>query len=130
LLKANHQAGQVVIEITDDGRGLNRAKIIEKAVQKGLIASPDGLADNEIYNLIFQPGFSTAAQVTNVSGRGVGMDVVRRHIEKLRGRVEIRSALGQGATFLLKTAAHAGHYRRARGGCRAGALYSASVRSS
>jgi two-component system chemotaxis sensor kinase CheA len=102
LLKANHQAGQVVIEITDDGRGLNRAKIIEKAVQKGLIASPDGLADNEIYNLIFQPGFSTAAQVTNVSGRGVGMDVVRRHIEKLRGRVEIRSALGQGATFLLK----------------------------
>ena len=102
LLKANHQAGQVVIEITDDGRGLNRAKIIEKAVQRGLIASADGLADNEIYNLIFQPGFSTAAQVTNVSGRGVGMDVVRRHIEKLRGRIEIRSTVGQGATFLLK----------------------------
>jgi two-component system chemotaxis sensor kinase CheA len=102
LLKANHQAGQVVIEITDDGRGLNRAKIIEKAVQRGLIASADGLADNEIYNLIFQPGFSTAAQVTNVSGRGVGMDVVRRHIEKLRGRIEIRSTVGRGATFLLK----------------------------
>jgi two-component system chemotaxis sensor kinase CheA len=92
----------VVIEITDDGRGLNRAKIIEKAVQKGLIASEDGLSDNEIYNLIFQPGFSTAAQVTNVSGRGVGMDVVRRHIEKLRGRIEIRSTVGTGATFLLK----------------------------
>src|SRR5215471_16382588 len=61
LLKANHQAGQVVIEITDDGRGLNRAKILEKAVQRGLIASADGLADNEIYNLIFRPGFSTAA---------------------------------------------------------------------
>jgi two-component system chemotaxis sensor kinase CheA len=102
LLKANHQAGQVVIEITDDGRGLNRAKIVEKAIQKGLIASADGLSDNEIYNLIFQPGFSTAAQVTNVSGRGVGMDVVRRHIEKLRGRIEIRSTVGQGATFLLK----------------------------
>jgi two-component system chemotaxis sensor kinase CheA len=102
LLKANHQAGQVVIEITDDGRGLNRTKIIGKAVQKGLIASADGLSDNEIYNLIFEPGFSTAAQVTNVSGRGVGMDVVRRHIEKLRGRIEIRSTVGAGATFLLK----------------------------
>ncbi len=102
LLKANHQAGQVVIEITDDGRGLNRAKIVEKAVQKGLIASAEGLSDSEVYNLIFQPGFSTAAQVTNVSGRGVGMDVVRRHIEKLRGRIEIRSTVGEGATFLLK----------------------------
>ena len=102
VLKANHQAGQVVIEITDEGRGLNREKIIAKAVQKGLIQSADGLSDNEIYNLIFQPGFSTAAQVTNVSGRGVGMDVVRRHIEKLRGRIEIRSTVGEGATFLLK----------------------------
>jgi two-component system chemotaxis sensor kinase CheA len=102
LLRAHHRAGQVVIEITDDGRGLNRVKIIEKAVQKGLIASADGLSDNEIYNLIFQPGFSTAAQVTNVSGRGVGMDVVRRHIEKLRGRIEIRSTVGAGASFLLK----------------------------
>ena len=102
LLSAHHRAGQVVIEITDDGRGLNRAKIVEKAIQKGLITSPDGLNDNEIYNLIFQPGFTTAAQVTNVSGRGVGMDVVRRHIEKLRGRIEIRSTVGTGATFLLK----------------------------
>ncbi len=102
LLKASHQAGHVVIEITDDGRGLDRAKIVGKAIQKGLIASPEGLSDNEIYNLIFQPGFSTAAEVTNVSGRGVGMDVVRRHIEKLRGRIEIRSTVGKGATFLLK----------------------------
>jgi two-component system chemotaxis sensor kinase CheA len=102
LLKANHQAGQVVIEITDNGRGLNRSKIIDKAIQKGLIESAEDLSDNEIYNLIFRPGFSTAAQVTNVSGRGVGMDVVRRHIEKLRGRIEIRSTMGQGATFLLK----------------------------
>ena len=102
LLKANHQAGQVVIEISDDGRGLDRTKIIQKAQSKGLITTAEGLSDNEIYNLIFQPGFSTAAQVTNVSGRGVGMDVVRRHIEKLRGRIEIRSAVGEGATFLLK----------------------------
>ena len=102
LLKAVHQAGQVVIEISDDGRGLNRQKIVDKAIQKGLIASADGLSDNELYNLIFEPGFSTAALVTNVSGRGVGMDVVRRHIEKLRGRIEIRSTPGQGATFLLK----------------------------
>ena len=102
LLKATHQAGQVVIEIQDDGRGLDREKILAKAMQKGLVSSGDGMTDNEVFNLIFEPGFSTAAQVTSVSGRGVGMDVVRRHIEKLRGRIEIRSVLGQGATFLLK----------------------------
>jgi len=102
LLRAQHRAGQVVIELTDDGRGLDREKILEKASQRGLIASTDTLSDSEIYNLIFEAGFSTAAQVTNVSGRGVGMDVVRRHSEKLRGRIEIRSTPGQGATFLLK----------------------------
>jgi len=102
LLRAHHQAGQVVIEIADDGRGLDRERIIAKAIERGLIASAEGMADNEIYNLIFEPGFSTAASVTNVSGRGVGMDVVRRHIQKLRGRIEIRSAPGQGTTFYLK----------------------------
>jgi two-component system chemotaxis sensor kinase CheA len=102
VLKAFHQAGSVVIEITDDGRGLNRDRIIAKAIEKGLIQSHEGMSDNEIYNLIFQPGFSTAAAVTNVSGRGVGMDVVRKQIEKLRGRIEIRSVLGQGASFFLK----------------------------
>jgi two-component system chemotaxis sensor kinase CheA len=102
LLKAQHQAGQVVIEITDDGRGLDRVKILERAVQKGLVQPDHNLSDNEVYNLIFEPGFTTAAQVTNVSGRGVGMDVVRRHIEKLRGRIESRSTPGKGATFLLK----------------------------
>jgi two-component system chemotaxis sensor kinase CheA len=102
LLKAQHRAGQVVIEITDDGRGLDAAKIKAKAVQKGLISTEKELSENEIYNLIFEPGFTTAAQVTNVSGRGVGMDVVRRHIEKLRGRIEIRSGVGRGTTFLLK----------------------------
>ncbi|HTP36205.1 MAG TPA: chemotaxis protein CheA [Candidatus Acidoferrales bacterium] len=102
LLRAQHRAGQVVIEIADDGRGLDRAAITAKAMQRGLISSADGLSDSDVYNLIFEPGFTTAAQVTNVSGRGVGMDVVRRHIEKLRGRIEIRSTPGQGATFLLK----------------------------
>jgi len=101
-LKAYHQAGQVVVEIADDGRGLERPKIVAKAVERGLIASAEGLSDTDIYNLIFLPGFSTASCVTNVSGRGVGMDVVRKHIEKLRGRVEIRSAPGQGSQFLLK----------------------------
>jgi two-component system chemotaxis sensor kinase CheA len=102
LLRAQHRAGQVVIEIADDGRGLDRSRILDKARQRGLVSPADTLSDNEIYNLIFEPGFTTAAQVTNVSGRGVGMDVVRRHIEKLRGRIEIRSTPGQGASFLLK----------------------------
>jgi len=102
LLKAQHQSGQVVIEIGDDGRGLDAAKIRHKAIQKGLLAPEKELSESEILNLIFEPGFSTAAQVTNVSGRGVGMDVVRRAIEKLRGRIEIRSVAGRGASFLLK----------------------------
>jgi len=102
ILRALHHGGQVVIEIADDGRGLDRDKILEKAIQRGLISSGQGLADSEIYGLIFEPGFSTATQVTNVSGRGVGMDVVRRHIEKLRGRIEIQSQPGMGASFLLK----------------------------
>jgi len=102
LLKAQHLSGQVVIEISDDGRGLDAAKLKAKAVQKGLIAAEKELSENEIFNLIFEPGFTTAAQVTNVSGRGVGMDVVRRHIEKLRGRIEIRSSVGRGSAFLLK----------------------------
>jgi two-component system, chemotaxis family, sensor kinase CheA len=102
LLKAQHQAGLVVIEIADDGRGLDRERIAAKAVEKGLIQTGEGLSDNDVYNLIFEPGFSTAAAVTNVSGRGVGMDVVRKHIEKLRGRIEIRSTRGRGASFFLK----------------------------
>lgn len=101
-LKAQHRAGQVVIEVGDDGRGLNRDKILATAIERGLVASGDGLGDAEVHSLIFEPGFTTAAQVTNVSGRGVGMDVVRRHIEKLRGRIEIRSVPGAGTTFFLK----------------------------
>jgi two-component system chemotaxis sensor kinase CheA len=102
LLKAQHRAGQVVIEVADDGRGLDREKIVGKAVERGLIESGEGRADHEIYNLILEAGFTTAAQVTNISGRGVGMDVVRKQIEKLRGRIEIRSTPGQGASFFLK----------------------------
>jgi two-component system chemotaxis sensor kinase CheA len=101
-LKAQHRAGQVVVEVADDGRGLNRDKIAATAMERSLITSAEGMSDSEVYNLIFEPGFSTAAQVTNVSGRGVGMDVVRRHIEKLRGRIEIRSTPGAGTTFFLK----------------------------
>jgi two-component system chemotaxis sensor kinase CheA len=101
-LRAMHYAGQVLIEISDDGRGLNRAKILDKAVQKGLVPPGEELTDTQAYNLIFEPGFTTAAKVTSVSGRGVGMDVVRKHIEKLRGRIEIRSTPGVGATFFLK----------------------------
>ena len=102
LLRAQHQAGHVVIEIADDGRGLDREKIVARGIERGLIPAGAELSDNDVFNLIFEPGFSTAVQVTNVSGRGVGMDVVRRHIQKLRGRIEIRSIPGQGATFQIK----------------------------
>ena len=101
-LRAHHQSGQVVVEVSDDGRGLDRDKIRAKAIERGLIPADRALSDGENYNLIFEPGFSTAEKVSNVSGRGVGMDVVRRHIEKLRGRIEIRSTPGAGSSFLLK----------------------------
>lgn len=99
-IRAWHQAGYIVIEVSDDGRGLDKEKILAKARSRGLTA--EHLTENEVFNLIFEPGFSTAEQVTDVSGRGVGMDVVRKQIQKLRGRTEIRSAPGQGTTFTLK----------------------------
>jgi two-component system chemotaxis sensor kinase CheA len=102
FLRASHQAGQIVIEVSDDGRGLDRKRILDKAVDRGLVAPGTPLSDHEIYHLIFQPGFSTAERVTDVSGRGVGMDVVRKQVEKLRGRIDISSRAGQGSTFLLK----------------------------
>jgi two-component system, chemotaxis family, sensor kinase CheA len=101
-LAAYHQGGQIVVEISDDGRGLDREKILNKAIQKGLVEPGAHLSEQEIFNLIFEPGFSTAAQVTDISGRGVGMDVVRKNIQKLRGRIEIQSKVGQGTTFFLK----------------------------
>jgi len=101
-LSARHHAGEIHIEVADDGRGLDRDRILSKAVEKGIVSPNDQLTDNEIYGLIFRPGFSTAEKVTEVSGRGVGMDVVWKHLEHLRGRVEIRSAKGKGARFLLR----------------------------
>ena len=101
-LNAFHQGGNIVIEIMDDGQGLNTQKIREKAIKNGLISENDDLNDNEINELIFLPGFSTADQVSDLSGRGVGMDVVRRNIEALSGSVEVASAPGVGSTFTIR----------------------------
>jgi two-component system chemotaxis sensor kinase CheA len=104
-LKAYHSGGSIVIEIADDGRGLRREKILAKAREKGLVpadADETSIPDSEVFSLIFLPGFSTAEKVTDISGRGVGMDVVRRNIEALRGKIEIRSTPGKGTTFLLR----------------------------
>lgn len=101
-LNAYHEAGGIVIEVADDGGGLNRDRILAKAREKGLIQAGDVLSDSEVWSLIFEPGFSTADQVSNLSGRGVGMDVVRRNIEALRGTVEIESHAGQGSTFRIR----------------------------
>lgn len=100
-LSAYHQGGSIVIEIGDDGRGLNRDAILKKANERGILKPGEILADGEIYNLIFAPGFSTAQKVTEISGRGVGMDVVRRNIEAMRGRVTITSVPGAGSTFKM-----------------------------
>nr|WP_298165035.1 chemotaxis protein CheA [uncultured Pseudomonas sp.] len=101
-LNAYHDAGSIVIEVADDGGGLNKAKILRKAVERGLVAEGQSLADKDIFNLIFEPGFSTAEQVSNLSGRGVGMDVVKRNITALRGSVELDSAEGQGTTLRIR----------------------------
>jgi len=101
-LKAYHRSGNIVIEIMDDGRGLNREKILKKAVSTGLIRQEDKLSDAEIDNLIFHPGFSTAEKVTEISGRGVGTDVVKSKVEKLRGTIEVRSVNDKGSTFFLR----------------------------
>jgi len=102
LLKAAHQAGHILIQISDDGRGLDHKKILRKAREKGLIEANAQLSEAEIFNLIFLPGFSTADKITDVSGRGVGMDVVRKHLQKLRGRVDVHSRPGEGTSFLMK----------------------------
>lgn len=100
-LKAYHRGGNIVVEISDDGRGLNRERIIEKAKVNGLITGDGKLSDDEINQLIFHPGFSTAKEVSDISGRGVGMDVVKKSIEKLRGRVDIQTMPGKGSTFII-----------------------------
>ena len=101
-LAAYHQAGMIVVEVSDDGRGLDRVKILRKAQERGLVEPNAHLSDTDVSNLIFEPGFSTAEQVTDVSGRGVGMDVVRKQIQKLRGRVDIASRAGRGTTLFMK----------------------------
>ncbi len=102
LLKAEHAGGRVVITIRDDGSGLNREAILAKAIDRGLVQPDEELEDKDVLNLIFLPGFSTARQVTDISGRGVGMDVVKQALEKLRGTVEIASEPGLGTTFTIK----------------------------
>ncbi|KTF13286.1 chemotaxis protein CheA [Pseudoalteromonas sp. H105] len=101
-LNAFHQGGNIVIEIMDDGQGLNTQKIKEKAIANGVISDTDELSDKEINELIFMAGFSTADAVSDLSGRGVGMDVVRRNIESLNGSVEVASAPGVGSTFTIR----------------------------
>ena len=100
-LKAYHRGGHIVIEIIDDGRGLDKDKLLAKAIEKGLIEENNLLTDKQIFELIFMPGFSTAEQLTDISGRGVGMDVVRRNIQSLGGNIEIISELGKGTTIAI-----------------------------
>lgn len=101
-LNALHDAGSIVIEVSDDGAGLNREKILAKAIERGIVKEDQQLSDNEIYNLIFEAGFSTKDEVSNLSGRGVGMDVVRRNIQDLRGTVSIHSEFGKGARMRIR----------------------------
>lgn len=102
MLRAYHQAGNIVIEIVDDGKGLNKTKIRKKAIEAGVITPDQELSEQDIFRLIFHPGLSTADKITDVSGRGVGMDVVRKNVEQLRGRIDIASTEGVGSTFTIR----------------------------
>jgi len=102
LLNAFHESGSIVIEVCDDGGGLKKERILQKAIERGLIGENHNLSDKEIFNLIFEPGFSTAEQVSNLSGRGVGMDVVKRNIVSLRGTVDLESVEGEGTTVRIR----------------------------
>ena len=101
-LKVRHQAGHIVIEITDDGKGLNKAKILRKARDAGIVREGQELSEQDIFRLIFHAGLSTAEKLTDVSGRGVGMDVVRKNVEALRGQIDIASVEGRGSTFTIR----------------------------
>ncbi|WP_028294674.1 chemotaxis protein CheA [Oceanobacter kriegii] len=101
-LNAFHQGGNIVIEVKDDGAGLNEERILNKAIERGLVAANANLTPEEIHQLIFLPGFSTADQVSDISGRGVGMDVVRRNINELNGTIEVKSQKGTGSTFVIR----------------------------
>ncbi|MCP4689709.1 MAG: chemotaxis protein CheA, partial [Desulfobacterales bacterium] len=100
-LSAYHSAGSVVVEIRDDGKGLDREVILAKGRERGLVSDGASMSDSEVFQLLFEPGFSTAETVTDVSGRGVGMDVVKKNIESLRGEIEIQSELGHGSVFKM-----------------------------
>ena len=112
LITAEQKGGNIVIDIEDDGWGLDAKKIRDKAIERGIISSSDQLDEEAIFDLIFHPGFSTKDKVTEVSGRGVGMDVVKKCVERLRGKIEISSKLGKGSSFHMKLASHHGHHRR------------------
>lgn len=101
-LRAFHQAGNIVIEIEDDGRGLNKEKILKKAIDNGIVDANHELSDDEIFKLIFHAGLSTAQKITSVSGRGVGMDVVKKNIEALHGKIDISSTFGKGTVFTIR----------------------------
>ena len=101
-LNAYHDSGSIVIEVSDDGGGLNRERILKKAIERGLVKADQPMSEQEIHNLIFEPGFTTMEQVSNLSGRGVGMDVVRRNISALRGTVEIDATEGVGTTIRIR----------------------------
>jgi two-component system, chemotaxis family, sensor kinase CheA len=101
-LNAYHESGSIVIEVSDDGGGLNKDRIFAKAVEKGMISADSILNDHEIYALIFEPGFSTAQQISNLSGRGVGMDVVKRNVNDLRGTIDVDSEPGKGTTMRIR----------------------------
>lgn len=100
-LSAMHRSGRVIIEVSDDGAGINRPRVRQIAIEKGLISADEQLSDGEIDNLLFMPGFSTASEISNLSGRGVGMDVVKKSIQALGGRVSIVSVPGQGSSFII-----------------------------
>lgn len=101
-LNAYHQGGFIIIEISDDGAGLPKDKLLRKAIEKGLVSEQDNLPDEKIFDLIFHPGFSTADQVSDISGRGVGMDVVRKNIKELGGNVDVSTQEGKGTTFTIR----------------------------
>jgi two-component system, chemotaxis family, sensor kinase CheA len=100
-LSAEHRGGRILITVADDGRGINRERVLAKAIERGIVAADARISNEEIDNLVFAPGFSTAQQVSSISGRGVGMDVVKQNIQALGGRVSINSRPGEGATFSL-----------------------------
>lgn len=100
-LRAYHKSGSIVISVSDDGRGINKEKVFRKAIERGIITGDENLTDSQIFGLIMQPGFSTADTISDLSGRGVGLDVVKTSIEKLRGKIEIDSVEGKGTTFSM-----------------------------